>query len=497
MVWPMQVATPSLVVLVGPSGSGKSTWARDHFDPTEIVSSDDLRAAVGLDRHDMRASTDAFAVLNEIVDRRLNRGLTTVIDSLGLNAQDRASWVTAANAADMPAYAVAFHTEPRLCRSRNKERDRPVPAKVLTNQIAQFAATHPQLAEEGFTAVIDATTPLRFVTANMVGSSEAADRQQSDPRQLDFGLQLSVFNFAGGAEGLRRDLAEIASVAEDIGFTSIWVMDHMMQIPQIGPEWWDLPEAYTTLAYLAGVTKRAKLGTLVTGIHYRNPALLAKMIATLDVVSGGRAIAGLGAGWFERETKAYGWDMPTARERLDRLEDALQLLPLMWGPGSPEFVGKTITVPEAICYPRPLQDRIPILVGGSGEKRTLRLVAEYADAANFMGDTDLVTHKLAVLHDHCRTVQRDPESIEITHLGPAMVGVDETDLDTQLGRIRPPSVSAADFARMVNAGLVDDHIGKFRQLAEAGVQTAIVSPVGLSVADELARYGSIIEIFSA
>ena len=163
-------------------------------------------------------------------------------------------------------------------------------------------------------------------------------------------------------------------------------MDHFLQIPQIGREWEDMLESYTTLGYLAGVTGRVTLGTLVTGITYRNLAHLAKIVATLDVLSGGRAVCGLGAAWFEREHRLYGWDFPPRRERYALLEDALELLPLMWGPGAPRFEGRTVTVDEAICYPRPLQERIPILVGGSGERRTLRLVARHADACNLFGD---------------------------------------------------------------------------------------------------------------
>ena len=198
-------------------------------------------------------------------------------------------------------------------------------------------------------------------------------------------------------------------------------MDHFVQIPQVGREWEDMLESYTTLGYLAGVTERIRLGTLVTGITYRNVAHLGKIVATLDVVSGGRALCGIGAGWFEREHRLYGWELPPLRERFARLEDALELLPLMWGPGSPRFEGRTVTVEEAICYPRPLQERIPILVGGSGERRTLRLVARHADACNLFGDPETVRHKVAVLRSHCEAEGRDPAEVTVTHLGAARV----------------------------------------------------------------------------
>jgi len=134
----------------------------------------------------------------------------------------------------------------------------------------------------------------------------------------------------------------------EAGFTSLWLMDHVIQIPQVGREWEDMLESHTTLGFLAGVTERIRLGTLVTGITYRNIAHLAKIVATLDVLSGGRAMCGIGAAWFEREHRLYGWEFPPLRERFARLEDALELLPLMWGPGAPAFEGRTIRVAESV-----------------------------------------------------------------------------------------------------------------------------------------------------
>jgi F420-dependent oxidoreductase-like protein len=263
---------------------------------------------------------------------------------------------------------------------------------------------------------------------------------------MTFGLQVSRFTWPGGAAEIGPGLAAIAEAAEQAGFESLWVMDHYVQIPQVGREWEDMLEAYTTLGYLAGRTRTIRLGTLCTGITYRNIAALGKIVATLDVLSGGRAMAGLGIGWFEREHRLYGWDFPPRGQRYAMLEDALRLLPLLWGKGSPRFEGSTISVPEAICYPRPLQDRIPILVGGSGERRTLRLVAEYADAANLFGDAATVRHKVEVLHRHCAEVGRNPAEIRVTNLSTVDTGV-----------------------------TVDDHVGRYRDFAESGVHEAIVS----------------------
>ena len=185
-------------------------------------------------------------------------------------------------------------------------------------------------------------------------------------------------------------------------------MDHFRQIPQIGRAWEDFLESYTTLAYLAACTDRVRLGALVTGITYRNVAHLGKIVSTLDVLSGGRAVCGLGLAWFEAEHAAYGWEFPSVGRRYAMLEDALRLLPVLWGPGSPAFRGRVLTVPEAMCYPRPLQERIPIIVGGGGERRTLRLAARYADAANVFGDAATVRHKAAVLTEHCADARPRP-----------------------------------------------------------------------------------------
>ncbi len=286
---------------------------------------------------------------------------------------------------------------------------------------------------------------------------------------------MSRFDFGDGPEDIRSHLRDIARRAEDAGFRSLWVMDHFLQIPQIGPVWHDMLESYTTLAYLAGVTDRVRLGALVTAAGYRNPAHLAKIVATLDVLSGGRAICGLGAGWFRREADAYGLPFPDTRARLDLLEDTLQLLPLMWGPGSPRFEGKVIRVPEAVCYPRPLQDHIPILVGGQGERRTLRLVAELADMCNLFGDAATVRAKLEVLERHCEDCGRDPAELTVTHLGPALVGRTTDEVDSLIARLTQPDGDRPDTAASLNAGTVTDHIGRFRELAEAGVDHAIVT----------------------
>jgi F420-dependent oxidoreductase-like protein len=312
---------------------------------------------------------------------------------------------------------------------------------------------------------------------------------------LRFGLQLSGYTHKAGRTGTAEWIREVAGRAEAAGFDAIYVMDHFRQIPQVGRAWEDFLESWTTLGYLAACTTRVRLGTLVSGITYRNVAHLAKIVATLDVISGGRAVCGLGAAWFEREHKAYGWRFPPLAERYELLEDALRLLPLMWGPGGPAFEGKRLRVPEAICYPRPLQEHVPILVGGQGERRTLRLVAQYADACNLRGDPPVVAHKLAALAAHCRSFGRDPATVVVTHLGTALVGRDRAELDALAGRLQPRATSPESYRQWAGAGTVEEQIGRFRELAELGVAEAIVSLPDLGDTAAVERFADVIEAF--
>lgn len=486
---PLRLPAPSLVVLVGPSGAGKSHWAATHFRPEQVVSSDAIRALVGEGPYDQRAGTDAFAVLDDVVERRLKRGLLTVVDTLGLDGKRRARWRALAARHGIPVVAVTFATDAATCRARNAGRARPVPARVLTGQLASMADVAGALAAEGFSAIHEAGSDVEVVPPHFLSAPAFARRQREQPMPLSFGLQLSSFEWEGDASARAAQLTTVARTAEDAGFTSLWVMDHFVQIPQVGRAWDEMPESYTTLAFLAGVTERATLGTLVTGVTYRNIAHLAKIVATLDVLSGGRAVCGIGAGWFEQEHKAYGFEFPSVDQRFRRLEDALQLLPQMWGPGTKPFSGRTIEVAEAICYPRPVQERIPILVGGGGERRTLRLVAQYADACNLFGDAAAVAAKLDVLRRHCADVERDPASIEVTHLGPAVVGADAA-------AAMRPGLSPEAAASALNGADVESHIGRFRELADVGVTTAIVALRALDgTPAEIERFAPVIDAF--
>jgi F420-dependent oxidoreductase-like protein len=234
---------------------------------------------------------------------------------------------------------------------------------------------------------------------------------------MKLGLQLSNLTFAGGAATLGADLANAARWAEEAGMDSVWLMDHFFQIPPIGPAEKDMLEGYSGLSFLAGVTQRVKLGTMVTGITYRHPGVLVKTATTLDVLSGGRAWFGIGAAWFEREHEALGVPFPRLKERFERLEETIQIALQMWSSNNGAYEGKHYHLKETLCVPAPLsKPRLPILIGGGGEKKTLRLVAKYADACNLFGTPDIVAHKLDVLRQHCTELGRDYAAIEKTVL---------------------------------------------------------------------------------
>ncbi len=496
----LRLPDPTLVVLVGPSAAGKSTWAGEQFRAEQIVSSDGLRAVVGEGEHDLSASADAFQVLDAIVEARLRRRLTTVVDSLGLDTDRRLAWRDLARRHGAGCVAVAFATSAAECRRRNASREHRVPAAVLGRQLATFTAVHRSLPGEDFDQVIE-PQPVRVVLPSVALAAAAADETARSPQGdvaggsaggMRFGLHLSSFGVPGGPGALAERLTEVAGAAEAAGFDSLWVMDHFRQIPQLGRTWEDMPESTATLGYLAAATRTASIGCLVNCVTYRNVAHLGKIVATLDVLSSGRARCGLGAGWFEAEHLAYGWPFPPTAHRLDLLEDALRLLPVLWGKGSRQFDGRRVHVPEAMCYPRPLQERIPILVGGSGERRTLRLAAEHADACNLTGEPDRVRHKLAALHRHCAAIGRNPGDIEVTHLSTALVADTPTDLDLEVARLRRPAESTARFAARVNPGTVDDHVLRVQALRDAGVHHVIVSLPGLWDSPAIARFGRVI-----
>ncbi|HYP41158.1 MAG TPA: LLM class F420-dependent oxidoreductase [Chloroflexia bacterium] len=241
---------------------------------------------------------------------------------------------------------------------------------------------------------------------------------------MKIGLQVNNFTWDGGEEQLGETFGAIGRRAEEAGFDSFWVMDHFFQIGGIGPAEWPMLEGYSALAFIAGQTSKIKLGTMVTGVTYRHPGILVKTVTTLDVLSRGRAYLGIGAAWFEREHLGLGVPYPPLKERFERLEETLQIAHQMWSGevgaynGTHYQLAETLNVPQVISKPHP-----PILIGGTGEQKTLRFVAKYGDACNLfvrMGE-DVLKHKLEVLRGHCEAEGRPYEEIEKTSLDNLLV----------------------------------------------------------------------------
>jgi len=285
-------------------------------------------------------------------------------------------------------------------------------------------------------------------------------------RVTRFGLQIPNFTFAGVADGeLFERIAQIAVTAEESGFDSVWVMDHFYQIPGVGPRTDPMLEAYTVLGAIATRTERASLGAMVTGVTYRNPAYLAKVVTTLDIVSAGRAILGIGAAWNDDEHAGYGFGFPPVAERMERLEEALQICKAMFTTQSPSFSGRHYSIAGALNYPRPIRPGgIPILVGGGGEQKTLKLVAKYADACNFFGDVATIRHKLEVLKRHCDAIGRDPAEITKTRLGGLAIA--ETNAEADRKARAMAEARGMDPARMREYLVVGDPDSVSEQLAE-------------------------------
>jgi F420-dependent oxidoreductase-like protein len=270
------------------------------------------------------------------------------------------------------------------------------------------------------------------------------------PFQLD--LHVPNFNYPDvPPERLFERLSEIALAAEESGFSSISLMDHLHQIGPVGPPENYMFEGYTMLGALAARTSTINLGLLVGGVTYRNPALVAKIATTLDVISGGRAVLGIGAAWFEAEHQAYGYEFPSLKERFERLEDALQILRAMFTQDVATFSGKHYRVDGAFNNPKPLRGDIPILIGGSGERKTLRFVAKYGDGCNLFGDIERTKHLLGVLERHCADVGRDPAEITKTRMGTVFIAPNGDDAQAKLeaavaGAADPDRARAQAFA---------------------------------------------------
>ena len=285
---------------------------------------------------------------------------------------------------------------------------------------------------------------------------------------MRFGLQVPNFGDDVKPGALFGGVVEMATAAEESGFDSVWVMDHFFQLPPMGGPAAPMLDSYTLLGALAARTSTVRLGAMVTGVTYRNPAHLAKIVTTLDVISAGRAILGIGAAWYDVEHEGLGFDFPPVGERLDRLEEALQVCRAMFREEAPSFEGRYYRIHEARNVPPPVQPGgPPILVGGGGEKRTLRLVARYADMCNFFGDPATVAHKVDVLRGHCRDVGRDPSEVTVSRLSTLVLTANEEE-----------SAATKDFLRQVtgeepsgsDVGTADELVSRVDDLAGAGVE---------------------------
>jgi alkanesulfonate monooxygenase SsuD/methylene tetrahydromethanopterin reductase-like flavin-dependent oxidoreductase (luciferase family)/predicted kinase len=486
------IPDPALVVLVGASGAGKSAWAAARYRTTEVVSSDALRAVVGSGTADLDASADAFAILESVVAARVRRGLTTVVDTLGLDPVRRRAWLSLARTNGLPAVAVVLNTPARLCRERNRRRDRPVPAAVLSGQLSSVAAVRSDLDAEGWDAVVVLTSDEPSDTAepsHSPGARSAAARQADEARPLGFVLQISRFPWGEDPAGW---LVAVARSAQDAGLEGVALMDHLIQIPQVGREWEDLPEPFVTLGLIAGAAPGLRLGTLVSPLSLRRPGPLAKAVATLDVLSGGRAFCGVGAGWWEREHAAYGVPFPPARERLDLLERGIETMRALWRPGTSAYDGKLVQLPETTCYPRPTGP-LPVVVGGRGA-RLLDVAARLGDACNVPSRREVLEPSIQRLRGACTAAGRDPAEVAVTVLDVPVLGMDREDVGRRVERLRGRT-SAPAYARAHHAGIAADHVGRYRQLAEVGVSTIFVALPDLQGPQDLERLAQVVGAF--
>jgi alkanesulfonate monooxygenase SsuD/methylene tetrahydromethanopterin reductase-like flavin-dependent oxidoreductase (luciferase family)/predicted kinase len=468
----VKLPDPAVVVLVGPSGSGKYTWAAERYRRDEIVSSDTLRGVVGSGPHDLDASADAFDMLERVVAARTGRGLTTVIDTLGTDETRRRAWLARAREVGLPAVLVVLDTPDAECRRRNAARYRPVPAPTLAGQLKRHRDVLPQLELEGWDVVHTVTGAEAAPQVTPAPVADVAERRSSQGLKV----VLQVSRFPWGEEPLAW-LTGVARAADEAGFAGLSVMDHLIQIPQVDRAWAPIPEPWVTLGAVAALATGLELGTLVTPITFRAPGITAKAAATLDVLSGGRAFVGVGAGWWEREHAAFGLDFPPPRQRLDDLERGIETMRALWASGTKAYDGERVSLPETTCYPRPVGE-LPVIVGGTGP-RTLRIAATQGDAANVPSARPRLDSLVATLRAHS-------ESVRITVLDLPTVGTDRDDTWSRVERLRGRTAAAA-YAERTHAGTAVEQRDRWAGFAELGVDTVFVGIADLEGPDDLER----------
>ena len=313
---------------------------------------------------------------------------------------------------------------------------------------------------------------------------------------MQFGLQHPNYNFdydGSNASQIIDSLKNLATRAENLGFDSFWVMDHFHQISVVGKQEDPMLEGWTTISVLAGITSKIKLGTLVTGVIYRHPSVLAKMGATLDVLSKGRLFMGIGAAWNQEESLAYGIPFFPNKERLLRLEEAIQIIRKMWTEEpAATFSGKYYQINNAYCNPKPVQKPSPpIMVGGSGELHTLKIIAKYADACNLFGSAETIKRKLSILKEHCKSVGRDYDSILKTKLGFVVIDNDKEMVEKRIQQISKvmPEEHVGEFAIH---GTPEDVLKQIELLEEVGIQYLIINLEPNRELEALEIFGNII-----
>jgi alkanesulfonate monooxygenase SsuD/methylene tetrahydromethanopterin reductase-like flavin-dependent oxidoreductase (luciferase family)/predicted kinase len=470
-----ELPDPVFVVLVGAAGSGKSTWAQTRYRAAETVSSDALREVVGSGPADLDASVDSFDLLDRIVAARARRRLTVVVDTLVLDPVRRAAYLAVARSAGLPAVAVVLDPPPPVCRARNGRRDRPVPAPVLTAQLRRMRTVVDELGAEGWDRV--------HVVAEGA-PPEPAPRAVGAPRSRErllegVFLHVSAFPWGEDPSGWLRD---VALRAAEVGFAGLSLMDHLIQIPQVGRAWDPIPEPWVTLGHLAALDTELRLGTLVSPATLHHAGVLAKQAATLDVLSGGRAFCGVGAGWFEREHAGFGIPFPAPPQRLDALAGTVETMRALWAPGTKAYAGQRVSLPETTFYPRPIGD-LPVVVGGSGA-RTLRIAGALGDAVNVSADEAVLPGRIAEVRQAAERAGRDPDDVVVTVLDVAVVGASREDTARRVERLRGRT-PAATYAVRHHAGEPAVHAERYARLRDLGVGAMFLALPDLTGADDL------------
>ena len=483
----------ALVLMAGAAASGKSTVAARLAEG--VVATDEFRRLLGESERDISVSDEAFDMVAEVVDTRMRRGLFTVVDSTALDEQQRRRWIDSARRRDRPVHAVVLDTPAEVCRARNRARRHPVPAAALDAQLRSMRAMLADPEVLGVDVVhriasvgLPSEEPMSAEAVRAEPASAAAsDVQIAERPGMQFGLHLSDLSRLEDP----AEVIDLAVRAEAVGFDSVWLMDHLWQIPQVGRKWDPILDPYTTLAAVAARTSTIRIGVLVSPVTFRHPAVLAKSLATLDVLSGGRVVAGLGLGWWADEHAAVGLPFPDVADRQRLLRSVIGALRALWGPGAKPFDDPLVPLGDTTSYPRPVHGTIPILVGGSGDQ-TLRLAAELADVCNVFGEPDVVGERVAHFHRCADAAGVDPTARRVTHLSTVLAAPDPTALEVAVEVIAPPRRSARKFAAQINAATTVEHVARVEAYEAAGVDEMIVALADLGETHAVERFGDVI-----